>query len=126
MALKLDAKNLDKVIIVGDRLLIKPVTPQERTKSGLYLPPGVQEKEKINQGYVMKVGPGYPVPAMNDADESWKQKEEGAYMPLQAKPGDLAVFLVSGSYELFFNDEKYYILPNSSVLMLVRDEGLFT
>jgi len=38
-----------KIIIVGDRVLIKPSKPDERTASGLYLPPGVQEKEKVQQ-----------------------------------------------------------------------------
>jgi len=47
-----------KIIIVGDRVLIKPSKPDERTASGLYLPPGVQEKEKVQQGYVIKTGPG--------------------------------------------------------------------
>ena len=39
--------KLKKVIIVGDRVLIKPKKYSDKTKSGLYLPPGVQEKEKI-------------------------------------------------------------------------------
>ena len=39
--------RLKKLIVIGDRLLIKPLRPDERTASGLYLPPGVQEKEKV-------------------------------------------------------------------------------
>ena len=39
-----------KLIVIGDRILIKPTMPEERTASGLYLPPGVQEKEKVQQG----------------------------------------------------------------------------
>ena len=38
-----------KLVIVGDRVLIKPAKPEDRTSSGLYLPPGVQEKEKVLQ-----------------------------------------------------------------------------
>ena len=38
--------RLKKLIVIGDRLLIKLTKPDERTASGLYLPPGVQEKEK--------------------------------------------------------------------------------
>jgi chaperonin GroES len=41
--------RLKKLIVIGDRLLIKPTRPDERTASGLYLPPGVQEKEKVQQ-----------------------------------------------------------------------------
>ena len=61
MTLQLDEKNIDRFIVVGDRVLIRPKSQQDRTKSGLYLPPGVQEKEKIHSGYVLKVGPGYPL-----------------------------------------------------------------
>lgn len=55
--------DLDRLIIVGDRLLIRPKRPSEQTDSGLFLPPGVQEKEKTQSGYVMKTGPGYPIPS---------------------------------------------------------------
>jgi len=72
MALIIEESDLEKFIVVGDRVLIKPKSPQEKTKSGLYLPPGVQEKEKIHSGYVLKVGPGYPIPAIQDIDEPWK------------------------------------------------------
>ena len=41
--------RLKKLIVIGDRLLIKPARPDERTASGLYLPPGVQEKEKVQR-----------------------------------------------------------------------------
>lgn len=124
MSIKFDSKDLNNVILIGDRLLIKPTAAQERTKSGLYLPPGVKEKEKIQQGYIVKVGPGYPIPAVQEANESWKNQEEVKYVPLQARVGDLAVFLQSGGHEIFFNNEKYFILSNSAILMLVRDDGL--
>ncbi|MEQ1584409.1 MAG: co-chaperone GroES family protein, partial [Cyclobacteriaceae bacterium] len=59
--MKLTADNkLKKLIVVGDRVLIRPAKESEKTESGLYLPPGVQEKEKIQKGFVIKVGPGYP------------------------------------------------------------------
>lgn len=126
MSLILDTKDIDKLIVVGDRVLIKPKNPEERTKAGLLLPPGVQEKQKVHHGYVVKVGPGYPIPAINEFDESWKSKKDDArYFPLQAKIGDLAVYLQESSIEIEFNHEKYFIAPFSSILLLVRDDGLF-
>ena len=122
----MEKTDLAKLIMVGDRVLIKSRTPQEMTSSGLYLPPGVQEKEKIQQGYVVKVGPGYPIPAINEADEPWKNKsEEVKYVPLQPREGDLAIFLQSSAYEIEFNKEKFLIVPNSAILMLIRDNELF-
>jgi len=114
--------KLKKLIVIGDRVLIKPLQPNERTASGLYLPPGVQEKEKVQQGYVIKTGPGYVIP-MPVENESWKSEEEQIkYVPLQAKEGDLAIFLVSGATEVIYDGDKYFIVPQSVILMLEREE----
>ena len=125
MAMHLTPDNrLKKLIVIGDRVLIKLTEPDERTASGLYLPPGVQEKEKVQQGFVIKTGPGYVIP-MPMEDESWKGEEEQVkYVPLQAKEGDLAIFLLSGATEVMYENEKYYIVPQSAILLLEREEDL--
>jgi co-chaperonin GroES (HSP10) len=116
--------RLKKLIVIGDRLLVKPTRPDERTASGLYLPPGVQEREKVQQGYVIKTGPGYAIP-MPVEEESWKPDEEKIkYVPLQAKEGDLAIFLISGATEVMYEKEKYFIVPQSAILLLEREEDL--
>jgi chaperonin GroES len=126
MTLELGDQNLDKFIMVGDRVLIKPKSPIDKTKSGLYLPPGVQEKERIHAGYVLKVGPGYPIPAINEVDEPWKDKSsEVKYVPLQPKEGDLAIYMQTNALEIEFRKEKYIIIPHSAILMIIRDESLF-
>lgn len=128
MSLIIDGKqDLEKFIVVGDRVLVKPKSTPDKTKTGLYLPPGVHEKEKIHSGYVLKVGPGYPIPAINETDEPWKNKSDVVkYVPLQPKEGDLAVYLQKSGWEIEFNNEKYVIVPHNSILMLIRDEELFS
>ena len=118
------ANALDKLIVVGDRVLIKPKSAQSQSKGGLYLPPGYKEKEELQSGYVVKVGPGYPIPLPSDGfDEPWKKKEDQVnYIPLQAKIGDLAIFLKKGAVEVQFHGEKYYIVPQHSILLLERDD----
>ena len=114
--------KLKKLIVIGDRVLIRPSKPEEKTVSGLYLPPGVQEKEKVQQGYVIRTGPGYAIPTPPE-DETWKQQEDLVkYIPLQTKEGDLAIFLLSGPTEVMYENEKYFIVPQSAILMLERDE----
>lgn len=116
--------KLQKLIIIGDRMLIRPSKPNERTNAGLYLPPGVGEREKVQTGYVIKTGPGYVIPMPPD-DEHWKGAEEQIkYIPLQAREGDLAIFLVSGATEVMYEGEKYFIVPQSAILMLEREEDL--
>jgi chaperonin GroES len=125
MALHLTPDNrFKKLVVIGDRVLIKLTRPDERTASGLYLPPGVQEKEKVQQGYIIKTGPGYAIPMPVD-DEPWKQDDDQVkYVPLQAKEGDLAIFLLSGATEVMYESEKYFIVPQSAILMLEREEDL--
>ena len=126
MQLSIDQKDIDKFIMIGDKVLIKPKNPQSQTKSGLYLLPTVQQ-EKIQSGYIIKVGPGFPLPSQKEEHEVWEKKEDEAvhYLPLQAHEGDLAVYLQNAAYEIKFNDEKFLIVPHSAILMLLRDEGLF-
>jgi len=113
-----------KLVVIGDRVLIRPSKPNERTDSGLYLPPGVQEKEKVQQGYVIKTGPGYAIPMPVD-DEPWKnQDDQVKYVPLQAREGDIAIFLLSGATEVLYENEKYFIVPQSAILMLEREEDI--
>ncbi len=76
-------------------------------------------------GYVIKVGPGYPLPLPADEDEMWKGKEEQVkYLPLQAEEGDLAIFLQRGAVEVIYEKEKYFIVPQASILMLEREQDL--
>jgi len=120
-------KRLRNLIIVGDRLLIKPVTHSSKSKGGLFLPPGYKEKEEVQSGYVIKVGPGYPIPIpADDADEPWKKVDEKIkYIPLQAQEGDLAIFMQKGAVEIMYEEEKYFIVPQHSILLLERDDSLF-
>ena len=114
--------KLKKLIVIGDRVLIRPAKPNERTDSGLFLPPGVQEKEKVQHGYIIKTGPGYVIP-MPPEEEPWKQDDEQVkYIPLQAREGDLAIFLLGAATEIAYQGEKYFIVPQSAILMLERDE----
>jgi len=117
---------LNKLIVVGDRVLIKPKTLSNKTKSGLFLPPGYKEKEAIQTGFVIRIGPGYPIPMSGEEDEVWKKSEEQIkYIPLQAREGDMAIFIQKGAIEIVYDGEKYFIVPQSSILLLERDEDLF-
>ena len=127
MQLSINRKDIDKFLMIGDKVLIKPKNPQGQTRSGLYLPPTVQQGEKIQAGYIIKTGPGYPLPTQPEEHEVWERKkdEEPRYLPLQAREGDLTIYLQNAAYEINFNEEKYLIVPHSAILMCIRDEGLF-
>jgi chaperonin GroES len=123
MILTTDNK-LKKLIVIGDRVLVRLAKSGDRTQTGLYLPPGVQEKEKVQQGYVIKTGPGYAIPVPVES-EVWKTDEEQVkYIPLQVREGDLAIFLLNGATEISYSGERYYIVPQSAILMLERDDEL--
>jgi co-chaperonin GroES (HSP10) len=118
-------KTTRNLIIVGDRVLIDMDERHSRTSGGLYLPPTVKEKEKVQAGYVVKVGPGYPVHDPNAViEEPWStmRRQELKFVPLQAAEGDYAIFLREAAVEIEFEGKKYLIVPHSAILVLVRTE----
>ncbi len=116
---------MDKeLVMVGDRVLILPDDHQDRTDAGLYLPQGVQEKEKVQAGTVVKIGPGYPIadPASVEAEPWQVPKSEGKFLPLQAKEGDYCIFLRGAAIEIEFERKKYVVVPHSAILVLLRGQ----
>ena len=109
----MEIKTRKKIILVGDKVLLSPDAEAERTNHGLYLPPGVKEKEKVNSGMVVQVGPGYAVPNPHFLDqEQWSTspKDPIKYMPLQAEEGDYALFLRDSAIEIEYDEHKYLIV----------------
>ena len=114
-----------QLIVVGDRILVSPDDSKNRTEFGLYLPPGVKEKEKVRGGYVVKVGPGYPMPDLNSIrEEPWSSppKQDTKYIPLQANVGDYAIYLSTAAVEIEFERKHYVVVPQSAILVLMRDD----
>lgn len=120
-------KTKDKIILVGDKVLIAPDKENDRTDAGLYLPPGVKEKDKVQRGIVVEVGPGYAVANPQFIEqESWSTtpREPVKYIPLQAEAGDIAVFLRENSVEIEYGGDPYYIVSHAAILMLIRRSPL--
>jgi co-chaperonin GroES (HSP10) len=113
-----------QLIVVGDRVLINPDDSRDKTNFGLYLPQGIEEKEKVQSGFVIKTGPGYPLPDPSDmGEEPWSQsKKDAKYVPLQVEEGDYVIFLRKTAIEIEFEGTKYLILPQSAILLIVRDD----
>ena len=79
----------------------------------------------MQSGYIIKAGPGYPIPLPMEEDEPWKDNDENVkYVPLQAREGDLAIFLQKGAFEVMYQDERFFIVPQSSILMLEREDDI--
>ncbi len=119
----MDVKTRRKIVLVGDKVLVSPDKNQERTEHGLYLPPGVKDREKVQGGIVVQSGPGYAIANPSFIDqEPWSTlpREPVKYIPLQVEAGDYALFLRDHAVEIEFEGEKYFIISQSSILMLVR------
>ena len=112
-----------RLSVVGDRVLVKQEDLEERTEVGLYLPQTVVEKEEVQGGRVVLIGPGIPLPQPQDVDdEPWRNvPSEPRYLPLQAEVGDYALFLKKAAVEIKFEGEKYLIVPHNSILVLIQE-----
>jgi co-chaperonin GroES (HSP10) len=112
------------LLVVGDRVLMRLETGDERTGSGLILPQTVADRQQVQSGVVVAVGPGVPMPLGEEHDdEPWREHERPArYIPMQAKVGDRALFLRKATVEIRYDGEPYLIVPQSAILVLLRDE----
>ncbi len=118
--------NRKRLIVTGDRVLIKPDLTEERTRVGLYLPQTVKDKEDVIGGTVVQTGPGIPLADPADlSEEPWRRQERDLkFFPVQAKPGDYALFLQKAGVEIKYEGDRYIIVPQSAILILIREEDL--
>jgi chaperonin GroES len=101
------------------------MSKKKKTSSGLYLPQGVSANETVLSGTVLKTGPGIPLPLAGDSDEPWEDEHQAPrYLPVQVEAGDYALFLKRYAYRIEYDDEPYYIVPQSGILMVIRDNYL--
>jgi chaperonin GroES len=112
-----------ELLVVGDRVLVKPEHKERMTKVGLYLPANVVEKEEVQGGRVIAIGPGQPLPPPNDEQEPWKDGYRNPrFLPMQVAVGDHALFFRKAAIEITFEDERYLVVPHGAILVVVRNE----
>jgi chaperonin GroES len=88
-----------------DRVVIKPIEPEKKTESGIYLPESA--KEKPIQGKVVAVGPG-------------KLLDNGERVKPAVKKGDTVVFGKYAGTEIEIKNVKHMIMRESELLGLIE------
>jgi chaperonin GroES len=115
-----------RLIVVGDRVLVRPEEGEERSKVGLYLPPTAVDSQAVQGGRILTTGPGLPMPDFTDAnDEPWRSAtRETRFVPMQARAGDYALFFRKAAVEITFEGERYLVVPQTAILALVRESSV--
>lgn len=90
---------------LGDRIVVRPLDPQETTKSGLVVPDTA--KEKPQEGKVVAVGTG-------------RLLDDGAVKALEVKNGDRVLYGKYSGTEISLEGEDYLILREEDVLAVVH------
>ena len=86
---------------LADRLVVKPIEVEEKTKAGIYLPDTA--KEKPQEGEVVAVGPG-------------RLSDDGKRIAMDIKVGDIVIYAKYGGTEIKLDDVEYLILQESQIL----------
>ncbi len=86
---------------LADRVLIEPISTEEKTESGIVLPE-TAEKEKPEQGKVVAVGPGRP------------------NKPINVKKGDIVLFTKYGPNEIKIDNKEYLIAREEDILAILE------
>lgn len=114
---------MSELIIVGDRVLLEVEATEELTPSGIVLPASVSDKDRVQRGRVVKVGPGYLMANPEFSDQPWRKPHDAVrYLPLQAQPGDLAYFVRKEAIELRYEGKNYIIVQHGAIIILDRPE----
>ena len=90
---------------LGDRVIVKPVAREEKTKGGIFLP-DTASKEKPMQGTVIAVGPG-------------RLMDDGKRTPVEVKAGDRIVFAKYAGTEFKTEDDEDYLIISEKDIMAV-------
>ena len=90
-----------KIRPLGDRILVKRIKEEEKTKGGIIIPDTA--KEKPQEGKVVAVGKG-------------KMTEDGKLMPLDVKAGDKILFGKYSGSEVKIDGEEHLILREDDIL----------
>lgn len=90
---------------LGDRVLIKRLEAEEKTKGGIVLPDTA--KEKPQKGEVFAVGKG-------------RMLESGKIEPLEVKKGDKVLFGKYSGNEITYKEEEYLILKEEDILAILK------
>ena len=90
---------------LGDRILVKPLEQEEKTKGGIILPDTA--KEKPSKGKVSAVGKG-------------KLLDDGKIKELEVKVGDTVLYGHYGGTEIKYKGEDLLILREAEVLAIVK------
>ena len=121
----MDRKPNKRLLVVGDRVLVKVQEGEERSKVGLYLPPTAVDNQAVQGGEIIATGPGLPMPDLADnSDEPWRMSSgsrETRFVPMQARAGDYALFFRKAAVEITFENERYLVVPQAAILALVRE-----
>jgi chaperonin GroES len=89
---------------IHDRIIVRRLAEEERSKGGIIIPDTA--KEKPQQGKVVAVGPG--------------KREDGKVFPLDVKAGDTVLFAKYGGTEIKLDGEDHLILREDDVLGIVE------
>ena len=90
---------------IGDRVVVRPKSAEEMTKSGIILPDTA--KERPQEGEVMAVG-------------TWRIMDDGTVVPLAVKVGDTVLFSKYGGTEIKIGGEEYIILREDDILAILE------
>ncbi|VBB05831.1 10kda chaperonin signature [Lucifera butyrica] len=90
---------------LGDRVVVKVLEREEKTKSGIVLPDTA--KEKPSEGKIVAVGTG-------------KLLDNGQRVALDVKTGDKVIFSKYGGTEVKVDGEDYLILSERDILAVVE------
>jgi chaperonin GroES len=93
-----------KIKPLADRVIVKPLEAEEKTKGGLYVPDTA--KERPQQGEIVAIGPG-------------RVTDEGKKIPIEVKVGDRILYGKYSGTEVTYDGIEYLIMRESDIFAII-------
>lgn len=94
-----------KITPIGDKILVKRLQAEEKTKGGIVLPETAKEKPK--EGKIVALGQG-------------RLLDNGKRAPFTVNEGDRVIFTSYAGSEVKFDGEEYLILSEDEILAIIK------
>ena len=93
-----------KIKPLADRVVVKPLEAEEKTKGGLFVPDTA--KERPQQGEVVAIGPG-------------RVSDDGKKIPMEVKVGDKILYGKYSGTEVTYDGIEYLIMRESDIFAII-------
>jgi co-chaperonin GroES (HSP10) len=118
-----DGISSRRVKVMGINVLVKNLTDEEKTGSGIIIPQQGEKNDPLCRGKVIDVGPGFLYPDKNEIDDIIKEQNlEPKFIKLDVEKGNTIYYEKGHERSIRLNNEEYFLVYYHDIRLVLIDE----